>query len=197
MSPYLYAKFSNGRTWEQPFYETAYGVAFSILGRESCYHCRFKGNNRQGDIMVGDFWGATEKDRYWNANGVSLIFAETEKGNQFLSTLKDVTLIRCSFAEAVQNNQMVIRSRPKDPRQEEFCKMLSKKGLDVYKRQVLCSAKMVAGVKTEFSTTGAKLNNVVSTEFSSIIKPYMLKYPIGMNSTMAVAFPSFTTTRGR
>ena len=79
--------------------------------------------------MVGDFWGATEKDRYWNANGVSLIFAETEKGNQFLSTLKDVTLIRCSFAEAVQNNQMVIRSRPKDPRQEEFCKMLSKKGL--------------------------------------------------------------------
>lgn len=92
---YLYAKFENGQVFEKPFYATEFGFAFSILGRESCYNCRYKGNGRCRDIMVGDFWGATEQDEFWNRNGVSVIFAETEKGNEAIKALEGIKLFQC------------------------------------------------------------------------------------------------------
>lgn len=126
---YLYAKFSNGSIFEEPFYDTEYGYAFSVLGKESCYHCAFKGNNRQGDIMVGDFWGADETDDFWNKYGVSSIFAETEKGNAFLLSTPGIKLYPTTFERAVQSNPMVIQSKTKSSDREKFSKLLSEKGL--------------------------------------------------------------------
>lgn len=126
---YLYARFSNGEEFIKPFYETEYGFAFSILVRESCYNCKFKGNNRQGDIMVGDYWGASERDVYWNKYGVSVIFAETSKGNDFIQHVPNIKLFKTSFQKAVRSNTMVIRSKKKDKRYDEFSKLLSEKGL--------------------------------------------------------------------
>lgn len=145
---YLYAKFSNGKIFEKPFYDTEYGFAFSILGRESCYNCRFKGNNRQGDIMVGDFWGASEKDAYWNKNGVSVIFAETRKGNDFLLRIPNIRIFQADFEKAVESNPMVIKSRPKDSRCKKFSKMLSENGL-IYaaSHSVSVKEKLVKAVK--------------------------------------------------
>lgn len=129
MTSYLYAKFSNGRIFEKPFYETEYGIAFSILGRASCYQCQFKGNNRQGDIMVGDFWGAKEGDEYWNRYGVSSVFVETLKGKNFLLEIPNIKLFPTNFEKAVIENPMVIVSKTKDERREKFLEMLSEKGL--------------------------------------------------------------------
>ena len=129
MPGYLYAKFENGEIFEKPFYETEYGYGFSIFGKESCYHCQFKGNNRQADIMIGDFWGATESDEYWNKNGVSVMFAETKKGDAFLNQIPNITLFSTTFEKAVKNNQMVIKSKAKKPNRDKFAKLLSKKDL--------------------------------------------------------------------
>ncbi len=126
---YLYAKFDNGQVYEKPFYETEYGYAFSVLGRESCYRCMFKGNNRQGDIMVGDFWGAGKKDKYWNPCGVSSIFAETEKGNCFLLSTSKIKLFPTTFEKAVKNNPMVIESKIRSSDRDKFSRLLSEKGL--------------------------------------------------------------------
>lgn len=127
--PYLYAKFDNGRIFKKPFYETEYGYAFSVFVRESCYHCMFKGNDRQGDIMIGDFWGATDKDKYWNRYGVSVVFAETNKGNGFLQSTPGIKLFPTTFEKAVESNQMVIKSKQKAYMRNEFSKLLSEKGL--------------------------------------------------------------------
>ncbi len=126
---YLYAKFVNGQEFEKPFYSTEYGFAFSVLGRESCYNCRFRGDRRCGDIMVGDFWGATENDEFWNKKGVSVIFAETEKGNKAVKALKGVKLFQTTFEKAVASNPMVIKSKAKNPQREKFSKLFEEKGL--------------------------------------------------------------------
>lgn len=123
---YLYAKFENGKVYQKPFYETEYGYAFSVLGKPSCYDCQFKGNNRQGDIMIGDFWGATDRDVFWNKYGVSSIFAETDKGNAFLSAIPGIKLFRTTFEKAVEQNPMVIRSKTKSAKRDEFFGLLSK-----------------------------------------------------------------------
>lgn len=126
---YLYAKFENGKTFKKPFYETEYGYAFSILGKPSCYACKFKGNNRQGDIMIGDYWGATENDVFWNSRGVSSIFAETDKGDAVITALPGIKLFPTSFEKAVEKNPMVIKSKERSPKRAAFEKLLSENGL--------------------------------------------------------------------
>lgn len=126
---YLYAKFDNGKIFKKPFYETEYGFAFGFLAKKSCYYCKFKGNNRKADIMIGDFWGATETDAFWNTNGVSSIFAETEKGNTFLLSNPDITLFETSFERAVQKNPMVIKSMPPNIYRDRFEMLMNEKGL--------------------------------------------------------------------
>ncbi len=126
---YLYARFENGKKFEEPFYSTEYAFAFSLLGRESCYNCKFKGDFRRGDIMIGDFWGATEEDEFWNKKGVSVIFAETKKGNKEIESLQGVKLFRTTFEKAITRNPMVIKSRIKNPQREKFAKLFAEKGL--------------------------------------------------------------------
>jgi len=126
---YLYAKFENGKTFKKLFYETEYGYAFSVLGRQSCYSCKFKGNNRQGDIMIGDFWGATEADEFWNSCGVSSIFAETEKGNTVLNSVPGIKLFPSTFERAVKGNPMVITPKKRHSKRDVFEKLLEKEGL--------------------------------------------------------------------
>lgn len=126
---YLYAKFENGKSFIKPFHKTEYGVAFSILGKTSCYNCKYKGNNRQADIMIGDFWGATDKDVYWNKSGVSSIFAETHKGNAFLNATPGINLFHTTFEKAVEKNPMVIESRKILKNRDTFADLLSRKGL--------------------------------------------------------------------
>lgn len=126
---YLYAKFENGTVFQKDFYQTEYGYAFAVLGRESCYGCKFRGNNRQGDIMLGDFWGATKEDAFWNKRGVSAIFAETEKGDAFLQAAPGIKLFPSTFEKVVAGNPMVIRPRQESKYKKQFAKLLEEKGL--------------------------------------------------------------------
>lgn len=126
---YLFAKFENGKVFQKIFDETEYGFAFSVYGQESCYRCKFKGNNRQGDIMIGDFWGATDKDIYWNKYGVSCILVETDKGNDFLKAAPGIKLFPTTFEEVVRKNPMIIESKKRPNNSDKFSKLLSEKGL--------------------------------------------------------------------
>lgn len=130
MPIYLYAKFDNGQTFEKPLYDTEYGYAVSIFGKEACYRCAYKGNNRQGDIMIGDFWGVTDKDPFWNKYGVSVVFSETDRGDYFLRSTQGIKLFPTTFEKAVEKNLMVIMPKlQKRNEREKFSKLLSEKGL--------------------------------------------------------------------
>ncbi len=146
---YLYAKFENGEKFEKPFYSTEYGFAFYVLGREVCYNCKFKGDYRCADIMIGDFWGATKEDAFWNKKGVSVIFAETEKGNEAIRALQGVKLFPTTFEKAVASNQMVVKSKVKNPKREKFAKLFAEKGL-------IYAAKRCVGFKRRIKNTVAK-----------------------------------------
>jgi len=120
---YLYAKFENGEIFHERFYSTEYGYAFSSMAMPQCYSCQFRGNNRTGDIMLGDFWGATEKDVFWNEKGVSSILVHTTKGNDFLLSTKDISLFPTTFEKILEKNQNIVKPRAKTRTTDKFTKL--------------------------------------------------------------------------
>lgn len=75
--------------------------------RESCYHCRFTGFPRVGDITVGDFAGvsiaAVGKKRY--EKGVSVLLVNNHRGkNLFEAIQKRIWYIQRPLSEATSTN---------------------------------------------------------------------------------------------
>lgn len=122
---YLYAKFDNGSIFEKPFYHTEYGYAFSAMSLPACYNCQFRGDNRTGDIMIGDFWGSDEADEFWNELGVSSILVHTEKGEAFLKSLDDAVLFPTTFERIVEKNQNILKPRTATAITEKFSRLFT------------------------------------------------------------------------
>ena len=72
--------------------------------------CKFKYNHSAADIRIGDLWGPTYKD---DQDGVSALIAFTEKGEDVVEMLKDVTLIEHPF-EVVAEGQMKQNAKSKE-----------------------------------------------------------------------------------
>lgn len=122
---YLYAAFENGAVYEAPFYHTEYGYAFATMAGKACYSCKFRGNNRTGDLMLGDFWGATEQDKFWNKKGVSAILVHTEKGKRLLLETEGVRLFDTTFQKIVAGNPNIIKPRGDRPNRAKFEQLLA------------------------------------------------------------------------
>lgn len=127
--PYLYAKFENGVSYLKPFYCTEYGRAFRIFSRPSCYHCRFKGENHVADITLGDYWGCSREDRFYNSSGVSVIFTRTDKGDGLLLETSGITLIETPYTTAVKENLTYLKPRTGLKEREIFAEKYLEKGL--------------------------------------------------------------------
>lgn len=126
---YMKVGFDNGRTYEYPFKKTEYGQAFKILKNEACLSCELRGNKRNGDLMIGDFWGASPEDDFWNKKGVSVIFVQTENGEKWINMIENVYLSETIFEKAVKNNLSVIcKIRPHAER-KDLMPLYKKKGL--------------------------------------------------------------------
>ncbi len=126
---YLYAAFENGAVYERPFYHTEYGYAFATLAGKACYSCQFRGNNRTGDLMLGDFWGATEEDPFWNKAGVSSVLVHTEKGRELLLETEDLRLFDTTFHRVAAGNPNIIKPRGDRPNRAKFEQLLDSHGL--------------------------------------------------------------------
>lgn len=126
---YLYAAFENGTVYEERFYHTEYGYAFATMARKACYSCKFRGNNRTGDLMLGDFWGATENDIFWNKEGVSAILVHTVKGQQLLLDTADLRLFETTFQRIVDGNPNIVKPRAERSNRRKFEKLLESHGL--------------------------------------------------------------------
>ena len=126
---YLYAKFENGQVFQKSFYHTEYGYAFSVMAKKPCYTCKFRGNNRTGDIMLGDFRGANENDTFWNKNGVSAILVHTQKGDGFLRRTQGIQLFPTTVAHVISNNPNIIKPRQISKETEKFEKLFAERGL--------------------------------------------------------------------
>ena len=107
---YLFATFSNGKQFIHPFKRTEYGQGFKILKHDSCLDCSFKGDKRQGDIMIGDFWGAKPDDNFWNGRGVSAVLVETRKGMDFFMSVGGLNRFETTIDRIISGNPSVIKS---------------------------------------------------------------------------------------
>lgn len=98
---------------ERPFYNYKnYYYSYFLSGdiyRKSCYCCPYANAQRQGDITLGDFWGIEALklpiDSY---NGCSLVIANTEKGNDAISTLTNVSIVAASAEAAMKHNGQLV-----------------------------------------------------------------------------------------
>lgn len=64
--------------------------------------CKYKYKASSADIRIGDLWGKTYKD---NEDGVSALVSYTQRGDEVIQSLKDVTLVEHPF-ETVAEGQM-------------------------------------------------------------------------------------------
>ena len=129
MPPYFYAQFSNGKKYLKPFYYTEYGRAFHIFSRPSCYNCQFKGNGHTSDITLGDYWGCSKEDGFYNPSGVSVVLSHTKKGDELLSHTPEIHLIQTTYEDAVKENQMFLKPRGGQIEREKFSAIYLEEGL--------------------------------------------------------------------
>ena len=87
--------------------------------RESCYHCRFPAEGRQGDITLGDYWGIRGEviKKLGKVNpdkGISCVLVNNEKGKSWLKEIKNSVTLTQTTLPAVQkrNKQLVSASVP-------------------------------------------------------------------------------------
>ena len=126
---YLYARFEDGREFWEEFYRTQYGYGFSMLLPNSCYHCKFRGDNRVADLLIGDFWGASQADPFWNAKGVSAILVHTQKGLDFLQSVPELALFETTAQRITQKNKSILQTPAAHPQKDRFAQLLNEKGL--------------------------------------------------------------------
>lgn len=58
--------------------------------RQNCYKCPYASVSRVADLTIGDFWGIENVDaEFYDKNGVSLVFANSETGKKMLQRIAD------------------------------------------------------------------------------------------------------------
>lgn len=120
--PYLRAVFDSGKVYMKPFYNTEYGIAFSIISRPSCYNCQFKSLNHKSDITIGDYWGLRpDNKKEWNDKGVSIAFVRTEIGDNLISNIRDICVVNETDTEfAMSHNMLMNVQKQKNPFYDTF-----------------------------------------------------------------------------
>lgn len=103
--------FENGKIIHKLFDSTEYGYAFRNLSRPSCYECKYKGDYRVADISIGDFWGCSPSDEFWNPNGVSVVFVHSDRGRELIKSIEGVNITRVEYSLGIKNNSAVNASR--------------------------------------------------------------------------------------
>ena len=64
-----------------------------LIFRSGCYDCRYTTLQRVSDITLADFWGIEKYDFKANSDaGVSMVIANTEKGNDAFTAIKEKTV---------------------------------------------------------------------------------------------------------
>lgn len=86
----------------------------NVFSRPSCYDCKFKGEQRNSDITLADFWGIEAVDKSMDDNlGTSLVLIHSKKGKDLFDTISQkVKTIEVPFESVVKKNPMLLNSQP-------------------------------------------------------------------------------------
>ena len=126
---YLRAVFENGKEHVRNLYETDFGRALAIFGRERCFKCAFKGDNHKADLTLGDLWGLPSTDSRYNKMGTSVVITHTDLGDKVLHETKDIVCGEISKEEALEEKSMYWVSRDRKPALDTYLKVFKEEGL--------------------------------------------------------------------
>lgn len=132
---YFRIHFSDNTTYCRNFFFNEVGIAFSILARESCYSCRFKGNASKADVILGDFY-VDGKIQECNREGLSAVICLTHKGEAEIEALKKNTEFKemkweeTTYTTILKNNPRLESSRKSSEDRERFAENMMSKGLN-------------------------------------------------------------------
>ncbi len=131
--PTLEMRFEEGGTKTEPLFASYYGRGFQIYNRPSCFNCKYRGATGMADIRIGDFWGIKREDPFWNKNGVSCIFAKTEKGLSAIQKLSysGYYIYEVDYTTATTNNMSSVKNKGRkyEELRNEFARIFLEKGL--------------------------------------------------------------------
>ena len=126
---YVYAAFANGKTFQVPFHQSEYGIAFRYLKRPSCNECPFKSPYLYSDVMLGDFHIAGPGNPVYDEHGVSVALVHTNKGEELLKSLVGTFNLQRVDARSALVNEAINSPIRKKIARGGFSKRLVHQGL--------------------------------------------------------------------
>ena len=137
--------------------------------RESCYHCRFPGEGRQGDITLGDYWGVRGevRKRLENVNpdrGISCVLVNNEKGKMWFEAISDnLSFTETDIGAVRKRNQQLVRASIPLPEHEALLNGYIQNGYSAFQNGYKHHTKdhLVRGVKDMIpASVKRKLNDL-------------------------------------
>jgi len=137
-------KTESGKVVKKESLEDLYMSGFyrNITLRESCYNCKFKGDNYCSDITLGDCWGYESITGNENDNkGMSVVLLNTSNGQKFMEYIMDDLVIVSAITESQlkMHNRRLFTSVEKPVAREKFLRLFEsqqyKKAFENLKRK--------------------------------------------------------------
>lgn len=118
-------EYADGNKEYYPVRKDPYYGAF-LTGRNLravCYHCRYKGRERTGDLTLCDFWGIEKELRRFPARyGASAVLVNTYRGRQLLESIRSRLILKeCSPESVFRHNPGLTASASCSPRLRTGC----------------------------------------------------------------------------
>lgn len=105
--------------------------------RENCYQCKYTCSHRPADITLGDYWGIEKQhteylgnDGWDEAKGISVIIANTAKGEATLNRMRCVLDLKESTFEKVAAGNGQLKHPSKADRRSELIELYLSAGWD-------------------------------------------------------------------
>ena len=120
-------KFEDGSFYTSKHYEDPFFAGFlqNLYLNTICYECPFSKIPRQGDITLGDFWGAPKNLK--NEKGVSIVLVNSKKGAKLLEQVKRLELVEVPINIAVKENPRITSGKLNKPEKREKILEVAKK----------------------------------------------------------------------
>jgi coenzyme F420-reducing hydrogenase beta subunit len=116
--------FEGGEYYSKDLTEDLFMKGFlqDIILRPSCYKCHFRGDSRDSDLTLADYWGVNRDiPELFDDKGASLVITHTEKGETTLEEVSDKLYLREAYFElALSHNTSYFKSVSKPEKRAVF-----------------------------------------------------------------------------
>ena len=130
-----------------------------MILRESCYNCKYKGDNNNSDIIIGDYWGIeVTNPKFYDKLGVSSLIVNSLKGKEIIDKIKKDKSIEINdgHQEDIEKYDSSFYESPKRP----LLRNISLNSIDELPFNIITEKLKVTIMHEEYKKTEEELNNL-------------------------------------